>query len=156
MSIRIGKDCIGIGVGALIPDGKGRFLLSKRGPECPYDVGYWEFPGGKVDFGETLETAVIREVEEETGLRVWVDAHLGFTQKIDPNERHWIGHTFLCPIARPFDQEPKIIEPGKCVSLTWFTIAEIDRLHAELSLNKWAQTDWLNYRDQLIREEVRI
>jgi ADP-ribose pyrophosphatase YjhB (NUDIX family) len=56
-----------IGVGAVIVN-EGRVLLVQRGRE-PLK-GHWSLPGGLVEVGESLQTAVIREVEEETGLLV--------------------------------------------------------------------------------------
>src|SRR5689334_15758984 len=49
----------------------GRFLIGQRPPGVPL-AGLWEFPGGKVESGETAETAAIRECREETGLRVQI------------------------------------------------------------------------------------
>ncbi len=63
-------------VGAIIRDEQGRFLLVQRRNEP--QAGRWTVPGGKVEPGETLAEAVIREVWEETGLvvevgdRAWV------------------------------------------------------------------------------------
>jgi 8-oxo-dGTP diphosphatase len=47
----------------------GRVLLAKRPPGRPL-AGLWEFPGGKLEPGETPETALVRELEEELGIRV--------------------------------------------------------------------------------------
>jgi 8-oxo-dGTP diphosphatase len=47
----------------------GRFLAVKR-PEGKPMAGYWEFPGGKVESGESLEQALVRELDEELGLAV--------------------------------------------------------------------------------------
>jgi len=49
---------------AIIEDASGRVLLAKR-PEGKCLGGFWEFPGGKIEMGETAETALIRELEEE-------------------------------------------------------------------------------------------
>jgi len=48
-------------------DADGRVLLSQR-PEGKTLAGLWEFPGGKVDPGETLEQALVRELQEELGI----------------------------------------------------------------------------------------
>jgi 8-oxo-dGTP diphosphatase len=46
----------------------GRFLAARR-PEGKPQAGYWEFPGGKVEPGESLERALARELDEELGIR---------------------------------------------------------------------------------------
>lgn len=66
-----------VAVGVLI-DASGAFLLTSRPPGKVY-AGFWEFPGGKLEPGETVEQALRRELEEEIGLtigpaRAWRDA----------------------------------------------------------------------------------
>jgi len=56
-------------VAAALIDGDGRVLLAQR-PEGKSLAGQWEFPGGKVEEGETPEIALIRELEEELGIVV--------------------------------------------------------------------------------------
>jgi 8-oxo-dGTP diphosphatase len=51
-------------------DADGRVLLSQR-PEGKQMAGLWEFPGGKVEAGETPEAALIRELREELGIDTW-------------------------------------------------------------------------------------
>jgi 8-oxo-dGTP diphosphatase len=51
-------------------DVDGRVLLAQR-PEGKSMAGLWEFPGGKVEVGETPEAALIRELNEELGIDTW-------------------------------------------------------------------------------------
>ena len=51
-------------------DRDGRVLLAQR-PDGKSMAGLWEFPGGKVEVGETPEAALIRELEEELGINTW-------------------------------------------------------------------------------------
>ena len=59
---------VDVAVGVLI-DGQGRFLLTTRPPGKVY-AGYWEFPGGKVEHGESIEQALRRELHEELGITI--------------------------------------------------------------------------------------
>jgi 8-oxo-dGTP diphosphatase len=62
-----------VAVGVLVERGaggrEGRFLLTSR-PEGKVYAGYWEFPGGKVEAGESIEQALARELHEEIGIRI--------------------------------------------------------------------------------------
>ena len=56
-------------VAAALADGEGRLLLQQRAPGRAM-AGLWEFPGGKVEAGEALEAALVRELAEELGIAV--------------------------------------------------------------------------------------
>jgi len=59
---------VDVAVGVLI-DPEGRFLITSR-PEGKVYAGHWEFPGGKVEAGETVEAALQRELHEELGITI--------------------------------------------------------------------------------------
>ena len=54
---------------AVIEDTQGRIFIAKR-PDDKHQGGLWEFPGGKVEDGETAEQALVRELQEEIGISV--------------------------------------------------------------------------------------
>ncbi|MEN9560536.1 MAG: hypothetical protein RLZZ502_1747 [Pseudomonadota bacterium] len=62
-----------VAVAVLIAD-DGRVLFAQRPEGKPY-AGYWEFPGGKCETGESVEHACVREIEEELGVRITQQTH---------------------------------------------------------------------------------
>jgi len=59
---------VDVAVGVLVDDA-GRFLLTSR-PAGKVYAGYWEFPGGKLEAGESVEAALRRELHEELGIEI--------------------------------------------------------------------------------------
>lgn len=70
-------------VGAIITDEGGRLLMIKRG-HAP-EAGRWSLPGGRVQPGESDPQAVVREVAEETGLRVTPGRLVGVVERAAPD-----------------------------------------------------------------------
>jgi 8-oxo-dGTP diphosphatase len=66
-------------VGAVVKDGQGRLLLIKRGHEP--GAGLWSLPGGRIEPGETDAEALVREMLEETGLKVAPGRLLGSVKR---------------------------------------------------------------------------
>ena len=84
-----------VGVGAVIVS-DGKILLEKRGNEP--SKGKWTIPGGLVDLGETLEHAVVRELEEETCLEYLKDENprlLDVVDNIDLDENGKVKYHFV-------------------------------------------------------------
>jgi len=86
-------------------DAEGRVLLARR-PEGKSMAGLWEFPGGKIEDGETPEAALIRELHEELGIDTWESclAPLTFASH-SYDDFHLLMPVFVCRkwkgIARP-------------------------------------------------------
>ena len=110
----------------VIENSDGRFLACLR-PADKHLGGMWEFPGGKVDPGESPETALIRELKEELGVDVEIGRAL--TPVIWSYESRSIRLLpFHCDIIRG---EPRPIEHTE---LRWCTPEDFDSLH-------WADAD---------------
>jgi 8-oxo-dGTP diphosphatase len=113
-----GVDYIGVGVGAIIVDNQGRLFLARRGPKAKNERGLWEFPGGSVEFGETMAAALRQEMREEFGIEIVIGKLLDVVDHILKEEgQHWISPTFLCTLTVG---EPNIREPEKCAEIGWF------------------------------------
>ncbi len=83
--------CFTIGAFAVITDGEGRVLLCHR-----RDMDWWNLPGGGMEAGELPTEAVIREVREETGLEVAVEAMTGLYAKSYSSD---LVFTFRCRVV---------------------------------------------------------
>jgi mutator protein MutT len=115
-----GRDYIGVGVGALVFNEQGQVFLAQRGGKATNERGAWEFPGGKVTFGETLIETIQREFIEEYGMQIEVLELLGVNDHILPEEgQHWVSPTY---IARHVAGTPTIREPEKCLAIDWFSL----------------------------------
>lgn len=88
-------------------DTDGRVLLAQR-PEGKSMAGLWEFPGGKVEPGETPENCLIRELHEELGIETWDSclAPLTFASHTYA-DFHLLMPLFVC---RKWDGIPKPVE----------------------------------------------
>jgi len=120
-----GVDYIGIGVGAaIIRDGK--LLIQKRSQNARTEKGKWEIPGGGIEYGETQEQALKREVKEETCLEIELIELLNVSDHISRKDnQHWIAAVYVCKIL---SGEPQISEPHKCDDVKWFSIEEAKEL----------------------------
>ena len=74
------RSLVQVAVGVLVR-ADGAFLLTSR-PEGKAYAGYWEFPGGKLEAGETIEEALRRELQEEIGITIQ-NCELWKTERID-------------------------------------------------------------------------
>jgi 8-oxo-dGTP diphosphatase len=102
-------------------DPDGRVLLAERPAGKPM-AGLWEFPGGKVEPGETPEAALIRELEEELGIATWASclAPLTFASHAY-DDFHLLMPLFAC---RKWQGVPRPREHG---ALRWVRPAELAR-----------------------------
>lgn len=106
-----------VSAAVILRDEGARYLLAQRPPGKAY-AGYWEFPGGKVEAGESFDQALVRELQEELGITVTA---------MTP----WITRHFIYPHA--------------CVEIRFFRVtAWTGDLHPhEHTDTAWLETRWM-------------
>ena len=110
-----------VGCGAAILNEKGELLLLQRLREP--EAGAWGLPGGKIDFGEPAETAIVREVEEELGVKITLNGLACFSEIINGGDgRHWVSPIFS---ARIKSGEPQLMEPEKHGGWGWYALNDL-------------------------------
>ncbi len=109
-----------VGVGVLIKH-DGKVLLGKR--KGSHGTGEWALPGGHLEFGESIENCAIREVMEETGIKIKNLKFETFTNDVFvEDEKHYITLFVSCE----YDcGELALKEPEKCEQWRWFLWEEI-------------------------------
>ncbi len=111
-----------VGVGVIIIN-DGLVLVGKR--RNSHGEGCWQFPGGHIDFGETVEAAAAREVLEETGLRVTNLRRGPYTNDVFREEgKHYITLFILADYA---GGQVVVKEPDKCEGWQWVEWEKIPR-----------------------------
>ena len=122
-------------VGAVVFDVTGRLLLIKRGHEPA--LGRWSVPGGRVEPDESHETAVIREVLEETGLNITVAREVGTVRRAAPGGGTYVIRDFLGELVEM--QAP--VGNDDAADAKFFTVEELAELDTSDGLIE-ALTDW--------------
>jgi 8-oxo-dGTP diphosphatase len=89
------RPLVQVAVGVLLQD-DGAFLLTSRPPGKVY-AGYWEFPGGKLEAGETVQQALARELHEEIGIAI-EDCTLWKVERVD--YPHALVQLNFCRVTR--------------------------------------------------------
>jgi 8-oxo-dGTP diphosphatase len=108
-------------VGAAVVDGDGRLLAAQR-TRPPELAGKWEFPGGKVEPGESPQQALVRECREELGVELEVADLLGEVQVgIGPMYVYRARIVSGTPIAYEH-AEVRWLEPGAWFSVDWIEV----------------------------------
>jgi len=133
--MKAGIDFIGITTPFFCHDGHGNFILHKRSNQCRDERGFWDVGGGKLEFGQTLEESVLREVKEEYGCAGIIQNQLPPYTLLRTHQgikTHWIAIPFLILI------NPKRIknnDPYKIDEIGWFKLSNLPYpLHTGLKI----------------------
>lgn len=129
--LKRGVDYIGVTVNFLIHDGKGKILLQKRSKNCRDEHGRWDIGGGAVEFGEGLDDALLRELQEEYAVTPieYSQTKIGTALRVhDGSPTHWVYVNYKV-LVNPVSI--KIGEPHKVDAIGWFRKADLPKsLHS--------------------------
>ncbi len=119
--------------------------------ECPDAHMKWEFPGGKVDFGETPQESLQREFLEETGITVRVKELLPFVQTsywdYEWGKQQTLCFLYLCELVK---QDPIVEKDHHIEEIRWIPLDEVSKLsvlpgtHEAISLAREAVNSHLS------------
>ncbi len=112
-------------VAAIIHDDEDRIFATQRGYGEWKD--WWEFPGGKMESGETPEEALVREIREELSTEISVDKFL-CTVEYDYPKFHLTMHCYLCSLVT------EALQLNEHEAARWLTMDELDSV-------KWLPAD---------------
>jgi len=106
----------------IVPDASGRVLILRRAPDST-DGGRWCLPGGKIDYGDTVEQAAIRELHEETSLRATDLRFLFYQDSLPPapGRMHCINLYLECAA------EGKVVLNEESIEAAWISREDVPR-----------------------------
>lgn len=133
IDIKRGFDFIGVNCIFFCHDGAGKFLLHKRSQNCRDEKGVWDCGAGAMEFGESFEDTVTREVTEEYGVKPTTIQYLGSKNVIREHNgklTHWIGNLHIVQVD---PTRVRIGEPHKIDEIGWFSLENLPHpLHSQL------------------------
>lgn len=131
-------------------DGLVYILANKRGPECEFNKGLWNLPGGFIDFNETAEQAVCRETLEETGVIIEPDQCSLIQLYTEPvGKRQTMVARYLVPLNEDVKYDNNFdfsdIERqtnGEVEDIRWICIKDLDKYN------------WVRGQKELIKDLI--
>lgn len=136
-----GKDFTGVTIVYYCHDGAGNVLLNKRSRNCRDEWERWDCGGGGLEFGDSVESTLRKEIAEEYKTDVLDFEYLGFREIHRNYEKagrtHWIALDFKVRVDKDKVQNG---EPHKFDTVEWFSAQRLpEPLHSQLPifLNKY-------------------
>ncbi|CAO3426620.1 NUDIX hydrolase [Azospirillum endophyticum] len=118
-------------IAAVFHDGK--ILLVRRAN--PPDVGRWGFPGGKIEVGEIIENAAVRELREETGIDAEALRVFTAVDAFDHDEQGRLRQHFILVAVLCKWRSGQPIAGDDALEAKWFGLGELDEAGLALSLD---------------------
>ena len=119
-----------VGVGVIIENKEGKILIGKRkGNHSPF----YSIPGGHLELGETFEEAAIKEIYEETGLKIYAPRVIAVTNNLrtyHSEKKHYVS---IILYTNQFQGSPSVMEKDKCEIWKWVDPLQIPSPHFDAS-----------------------
>ena len=130
----MGKEITMVSQKAIIMDNNGLILTIRRSKTAPSRPLYWDFPGGKLEYGEDIKEGILREIKEETGLNVNDSKVIDAIAKFDDKGEYWVT---ICYLMHPTNKKVKLSYEHD--DYKWITLEEFSRLRASPKNKKFAE-----------------
>ncbi len=131
--LKKGVDHTGVAIVYFCHDGKGNFVMAKRSTNARDEHGMWDIGAGGLEFGETVDETIRKEIMEEYCTDVLDYEFLGYRdvhRDHDGKKTHWIGLDFK---VRVDPTKVKNGEPHKFDEVKWFILDKLpENLHSQL------------------------
>lgn len=101
----------------------GKYLVTRRASTDDYMPGYWDMPGGTIEFGENIIDALKRELVEEIKMKVKIGKPVSICDYVSGEDRHQFMITFVCEYI---SGEPKLSDDHD--EYRWVDLMELGRL----------------------------
>jgi 8-oxo-dGTP diphosphatase len=96
-------------------------------------AGEWSVPGGRVEAGETLHEAIVREVWEETGIEVVVDRFLGWVERLG-DDHHFVILDFVVGLL---DADAAPVAGDDAAEVAWVPLGELSEIRLVAGLHEF-------------------
>ena len=127
-----GTDYTGVCVVYFCHDGKGNHVRAKRNQNARDEKGRWDIGGGGVEFGDTIENTLRKEIKEEYDADVLDFEFLGFRdvhREHEGKKTHWIALDYKVLVD---PKQVKLNEPHKFDDIKWFTLENVpENVHSQ-------------------------
>ena len=131
-ALRPGIDYVGVTVSFICHDGKGNFLMQKRGTKARDENGRWDCGGGQLELHSTPEETLRKEIKEEFCVDVLDSTSMGYGdihREHNGERTHWISLYFVVLVD---PSQVKNGEPHKFDEIGWFTTGTLPSpLHSQ-------------------------
>ncbi len=128
-----GVDYTGVAIVYFCHDGNGNVILGKRSQNSRDEKGRWDIGGGGLDFGDTVEHTLRKEIKEEYCTDVLGFEFLGYRdvhREHEGKKTHWITLDFKVLVDK---EKVKNGEPHKFEAVEWFTLENLPSpIHSQL------------------------